>query len=164
MRRIVAQFEDAEAKADAEQALRESDLEPTEPAVDNAFFDPSIRMPESQGLLIGGLLGGLIGAVLLVAMDLDVFWIPRISPIMTAGRHALGFLGFAVGVAAGGFVGGVIGTAMEAPSVDRPRLAVVAPEHRVGEVEDLLDSHGATAIEGAAAYHEHPLRERVGGG
>lgn len=164
MKRVVAQFEDAAAKADAEQALRESDLEPQEPSIDNPFFDPSTRLPESQGLLIGALLGGLLGVVLLVAMDLDVFWIPRISPVMTAGRHTLATLGFGVGVAAGGFVGGVIGTAMEAPDLDDPRLAVVAPEHRVGEAEDLLEQHGATAIEGTAAYHEHPLRGRADGG
>lgn len=158
MKRVVAQFEDAEAMADAERVLRDAGLEPQEPAIDNPFFDPSTRMPESQGLLIGGLLGGLIGAVVLFAMALNVVRIPRISPIMTAGRHMLTILGFGVGVAAGGFVGGVIGTAMEAPILDHPRLAVVVPEHRADEVETLLERHGSTVIEGTAAYHEHPLR------
>lgn len=160
MRRIVAQFEDAEAMTGAEDALQESDLEPEEPDVDNPFFDPSTRMPESQGLLIGGLLGGLMGAVLLFAMDQDVFWIPRISPIMTAGRHMLTVLGFGVGVAAGGFIGGIIGTAMQAPDLEQPRLAVVVPDNRVGGVEGLLQRHGATAIEGTVTYHEHPLRKQ----
>lgn len=73
--------------------LREASLEPDELDIDNPFFNPAIKMPEGRGLLWGGLLGGFIRAVLLFMMDQNIFWIPRISPILTTGQYMLIFLG-----------------------------------------------------------------------
>jgi len=97
MRRIIATFEDAEDRTAAKEALRDADLKPEEPDIDNPFFDPATKMPESRGLVWGGLLGGLLGVLLLFALEQNLFWIPRISPIMTAGFHELLFLGFGLG-------------------------------------------------------------------
>lgn len=161
MRHIFARFENAEDAADAESALRDVDLDHWTPDVENPFFDPSVRMPEVRGLIWGGLLGGLVGALVFAALDQHVFWIPRISPIMTAGSYALVFLGFGVGVASGAFLGGVVGTYRQVPDVDQSRLVVAAPDHRVGETRDVLRSHGATVVEDVVTHHEHPLRERA---
>lgn len=158
MKRIVATFDETDAAAGAKQALRDAGLEPTEPDTDNPFFDPTATMPEARGLLWGGLLGGVLGAVLLFAMDQNVFWIPRVSPIMTAGQYMLVFLGFGLGAACGGFLGGVLGTYRRPTALDRPQTAVTVPDNRVGDVEALLRSHGATAVEGTVTHHEHPHR------
>lgn len=161
MRRIVATFDDTEEAAEAKRALREAGLEPDEPDIDNSFFDPATTMPEGRGLLWGGLLGGLIGAVLLFMMSQNTFWIPRTSPIMTAGQYMLLFLGFGLGAAIGGFLGGAIGTSRHVPELDRPRIAVIVPDNRVGETEDLLRTQGATAVDGTVTHHEHPQRTQV---
>lgn len=162
MKRLVATFDDSEAVADASAALRDAGFEPSEPDIENPFFDPVAELPERRGLLWGGLLGGLVGAVLLFALNQYVFWIPRISPIMTAGRYELVFLGFGLGVASGGYLGGALGTLRQVPNRDQPQVAVLVPDGRVGEAEDLLRSHGATAIEGVVTHHEHPQRRKAG--
>ncbi|NHN42988.1 hypothetical protein G9C85_15315 [Halorubellus sp. JP-L1] len=159
MRRIVATFDDTEDATAAKQALREAGLEPEEPEIDNPFFDPATTMPEGRGLLWGGLLGGLVGAVLLFMLDQNVFWIPRISPIMTAGQYMLVFLGFGLGAAIGGFLGGVVGASRPVSALDRPRVAVMVPDDRIGETEDFLRERGATAVDGTVTYHEHPHRK-----
>lgn len=161
MRRIVATFDDTEEVTAAKQALRDAGLEPSEPDVDNPFFDPATTMPEKRGLLWGGLLGGLVGAVLLFMLDQNAFWIPRISPIMTAGQYMLVFLGFGLGAVIGGFLGGVIGTSRQVSQLDQPRVAVVVPDHRVGETTELLRDHDATAVDGTVTHHEHPQRTQV---
>ncbi|MDS0478112.1 hypothetical protein [Natrinema sp. 1APR25-10V2] len=161
MKRIVAAFENGDDAGEARQALREEDLESREPSIDNPFFDPSTKMPEGRGLLWGGLIGGLIGAILLFAWNEHIFSIPRLSPIMTAGRYELIVLGFGLGAAIGGFVGGVIGVVRRTPELDKPRVAVTVPDHRTGEVESLLRSHGATTVEGAVTHHEHPQQSKV---
>lgn len=158
MKRIVATFENADDAAEAKRALRNEDLEPMEPDIDNPFFDPATKMPERQGLLWGGLIGGLIGAVLLFAWNENVFWIPRMSPIMTAGRYVLVLLGFGLGAAIGGFLGGAIGTVREPAELEKPRIAVTVPDHRTGDATSLLRSHGATMVDGAITHHEHPQR------
>ncbi len=156
MRRIVATFGDDDDETTARSALRDANLEPKDPEIDDLFFDPSTTMPEGRGLLWGGLIGGLVGAALLFGLEEYVFWVPRISPIMTAGRYELVLLGFGLGVAVGGFLGGVIGTYRRPPEPEQPRLAVVVPDRRVREVKRLLRDHGATAVDGAATRHEHP--------
>lgn len=161
MRRVFATFEDAEQTADAGVALRDANLEPEEPDIDNPFFDPGASLPEARSLRWGGLVGGVIGALLLFALEQNVFWIPRISPIMTAGPYALVFLGFGLGVAIGGFLGGVIGTYRRVPEPARHRLVVSVPDHRVGETRDILRSNGATTVEDTVTYHEHPHRDEV---
>ncbi|MFB9823533.1 MULTISPECIES: hypothetical protein [Halobacteriales] len=161
MRRIVATFDDSEETTEAKQALREAGLEPDEPDIDNPFFDPATKMPERRGLLWGGLLGGLIGAVLLFMMDQNMFWIPRISPIMTAGQYMLILLGFGLGAAIGGFLGGVVGTSRQVTALDQPRVAVMVPDNRVGETEDLLRDQGATAVDGTVTHHEHPQQTQA---
>lgn len=158
MKRIVATFDESEAESDARRALREAGFEPSDPDIENPFFDPVAELPERRGLLWGGLIGGLLGAALLFALDQHVFWVPRISPIMTAGQYELVFLGFGLGVAVGGFLGGALGTARQVPERDRPRVAVQVPDDRVGEAKELLRTHGATAIGDAVTYHDHPHR------
>lgn len=161
MRRIIATFEDAEDRTAAKQALRDADLEGQEPDIDNPFFDPATKMPESRGLIWGGLLGGLIGALLLFALEQNVFWIPRLSPIMTVGFYELLFLGFGLGAAVGGFLGGAIGTYRQAPDAEQPRLAVKTPDHRVDEAKDLLQDHDAISVNDTVTYHDHPQRTQV---
>lgn len=161
MRRIVAAFDDTENATEARQALRDADLEPDEPDIDNPFFDPATTMPERRGLLWGGLLGGLVGAVLLFMLDQNVFWIPRVSPIMTAGQYMLLFLGFGLGAVIGGFLGGVIGTSRQVSALDQPRVAIVVPDDRSSETEDILHAQGATAVDGTVTHHEHPQRTQV---
>lgn len=161
MRRIVATFDDTADVTATKQALRDAGLVAGEPEIDNPFFDPATTMPERRGLLWGGLLGGIIGAVLLFMMDQNVFWIPRVSPIMTAGPYMLTFLGFGLGAAIGGFLGGVIGTSRQVSELDQPRVAVLVPDYRVGETEELLRSRGATTIDGTVTHHEHPQQTPV---
>lgn len=161
MRRIVATFDDGDAAAAARSALRDVGLEPRAPDVENPFFDPVADVPEAGGLLFGGLLGGLLGAGVLFAMTQSVFWVPRLSPIMTAGESELVFLGFGLGAAAGCFLGGVVGTVRELPDSDRERVAVTVPDDRVGDVANLLHANGAREVDGVVTHHEHPLRERA---
>lgn len=161
MRRIVATFNDTEETTEAKQALREAGLEPDEPDIDNPFFDPAIKMPEGRGLLWGGLLGGFIGAVLLFMMDQNIFWIPRINPIMITGQYMLIFLRFGLGAAIGGFLGGVVGTSRQVSELDQPRVAVMVPDNRVGETEVLLRGQGATAVDGTVTHDEHPQQTQV---
>lgn len=161
MRRLVASFEDAEERTATKEALRDADLESREPDVDNPFFDPAAKMPERRGLVWGGLIGGVVGALLLFGMERNAFWVPRLSPIMTVGFYELLFLGFGLGAAVGGFLGGALGTFRPAPDVAQPRLAVNAPDHRADEAERLLRDHGATAVDDAVTYHDHPLRTQA---
>lgn len=153
MRRVVARFEDAADASAAEADLREHDMDPSRPNIDNPFFDPSARPPEARGLLWGGLIGGILGAVVLLAMAFDVIWLPRLSPILAAGRLILVLFGFGIGVAVGGFVGGVWGTLRDIPEPAGPRVAVEVPEHRVGNAKKQLRSHDATVVDDAATRH-----------
>jgi small-conductance mechanosensitive channel len=161
MRRIIATFEDAEDRTAAKEALRDADLKPEEPDIDNPFFDPATKMPESRGLVWGGLLGGLLGVLLLFALEQNLFWIPRISPIMTAGFYELLFLGFGLGAAVGGFLGGAIGTYRHPLDVKQPRLAVETPDHRVDETEGIFKDHDAISVDDTVTYHDHPQRTQA---
>ncbi len=154
MRRVVARYDDEDDATDAETALREDDLDPERPDVENPFFDPSARPPEARGLLWGGLVGGVVGAAILLAMALDVVWIPRLSPILSAGRLALVTFGFGIGVAVGGFVGGIRGTLEDVPAPEGPRVAVEVSDARVDDVKDRLREHDATAVDDAATRHD----------
>lgn len=162
MRRVYATFEDEADASAAEGSLREADLEPEEPDVDNPFFDPTVEVPEARGWLWGGLVGGVVGALLFAGLSQYVFWVPRISPVMTAGPYALAFLGFGLGVAAGGFLGGVAGTYRDLPAAEGPQVAVTVPDHRVDDVSDRLRASGAVAVDDTVTFHEHPRRARSG--
>ncbi len=105
MRRVVARYDDPADATEAQEGLREDGYDPERPDIKNPFFDHSARPPEARGLLWGGLVGGVLGAILLLAMAMDMVWFPRLSPILLAGRLGLVTLGFNVGVAVGGFVG-----------------------------------------------------------
>lgn len=153
MRRVVARYEDDEHAREALTDLREGDLEPERPDLENPFFDPSARPPEARGLAWGGLVGGVLGAGVLLAMALDVIWIRRLSPLLTAGRLALVTFGFGTGVAVGGFVGGIWGTYKAVPEPDGPRVAVEVSDARADDVEDRLRDHGATTVDDAATRH-----------
>ncbi|WP_459191896.1 hypothetical protein [Halosimplex sp. J119] len=161
MRRVVARFEDEETASDAERSLRKRDREPRRPEIDDAFFDPSARLPEARGLAWGGLVGGLLGAALLLAMAMDVVWIPRLSPLLAAGRLELAVFGFGAGAATGGFVGGLAGTYRDVPEPHGPRVAVAVPDHRVDETTTMLRGHGATTVDQTVLVHEHRHREQL---
>lgn len=161
MKRLVATFDDSESVADARRALRDADLQPAEPDIENPFFDPATSMPEGRGLLWGGVTGGVIGALVLFALSQNAFAIPRISPIMTAGTYMLVVLGFGLGVAVGSFFGGVVGSLRSMPERDEPRLAVLTPDHRTDEAADLLRDSGAKTVNDAVTHHEHPLRRQA---
>lgn len=153
MKRIVARYDDAERAREAEADLRERDLDPERPAVENPFFDPAARPPEARGLVWGGLVGGVVGALVMLAMALDVIWIPRLSPLMSAGRLALITFGFGAGAALGGFVGGVWGTLQEVPDPEGPRIAVRVSDDEAGDVKERMREHGATAVDDAVTRH-----------
>lgn len=164
MKRLYAVFDDADAVAGAKDALTEAGFdtaEVVEARGENRFFDPTATVPEARGWLWGGLLGGVAGALVLYALAANVFWIPRLSPIMTAGPYALVFMGFGLGFATGGFVGGVVGLTREIPGTDGPELVVTVPDNRLEEATDHLRNNGATAIESTVTHHEHPQREQL---
>ncbi|WP_226022950.1 hypothetical protein [Halomicrobium salinisoli] len=156
MKRLVAAFDDGADVDAARDALREAGLDPSEPDVDDPFFDPTVAMPEERGLAWGGLLGGFLGAVLLLVVSKHLVSPWRFAPIMTAGPIALVFLGFGLGAASGGFLGGLLGTYRDVSERKRPRVAVVVSEGRVGEATSLLHDHGAAAVDSVASHHEHP--------
>lgn len=156
MRRVVARYENSEDAAAIEAELRNADLEPMRPEFENPFFDPSAKLPEKRGLLWGGLIGGVIGIAVVLAMALDMIWIPRMSPIITAGRLSLITFGFGIGVAVGGFIGGIWGTLQEVPEPEGPRVAVEVSDDRVGDVVDRMHSHGAIAVNDSVTHHEGP--------
>lgn len=153
MRRVVARYDNEKDASDAEAELREVDFDPSRPDIENPFFDPSARPPESRGLLWGGLIGGVIGATILLAMALDVIWFPRLSPILSAGRLALVTFGFGIGAAVGGFVGGIWGTLKDVPAAEGPRVAVEVADGRVHDVKDRLRKHDATTVDDAVTRH-----------
>lgn len=161
MRRFVARFEDDESASSAKRALQEAGFSPERPSIDNPFFDPSANVPEARWLRWGSLAGGVVGAAVLYAMVVHALWLPRISPIMTAGRYTLVALGFGLGAIVGGFLGGVVGTWWPVGTPSGPRLAVDVPDDRTGEVEELLEEHGATAVDDAVTHHEYPMAERA---
>lgn len=150
MKRVVAEYEDAADASAAEAALRDTDLEPERPDVDNRFFDPAARPPEARGLRWGGLIGGIVGAALLAAMALDLVWFPRLSPIMTASRLTLLVFGFGIGAA----VGGVWGTYQDIPEPTGPRVAVNAPDDRASDAKERLRSYDPAVVDEAVTTHE----------
>ena len=156
MKRIVARFENGQ-DADAESSeLREAGLEPESPAIDNPFFDPTARVPEERWLVVGAIAGGLIGLFALQAINMGLLWVPRTSPLMSAGDYAVPTLGLGLGVVFGAFLGGVIGTLQPVAQPDESELAVEAPDDRIDETEELLYEHDATEVDGTVTYHENP--------
>lgn len=156
MKRLVARFEEAADARDAEAALRDRGLEPDRPDVDNPFFDPTAPLPEASAIVRGALLGGLAGLLLFQAINVDVLWVPRLSPTMSADEYAVPFLGLGLGAAAGGFVGGVVGTLRPVPAPSGTAVTVEAPDDRVREAAGLLRDRGAAVVQGAVTYHENP--------
>ncbi|ESP89819.1 hypothetical protein [Candidatus Halobonum tyrrellensis] len=154
MRRVVARYDDEGDAADAEADLRQAGLDPERPDIENPFFDPSARPPEARGLLWGGLVGGVVGAAILLAMAVDVLWVPRLSPIMSAGRLALVTFGFGLGAAVGGFVGGIWGTLGELSDPEGPRVAVRVSDAEVGDVKERLRTHDAVVVDDGATSYE----------
>lgn len=152
MRRVVARYDDPDDAAKAESDVGD-DFETERPDIENPFFDPSSRPPESRGLLWGGLIGGVIGSAVLLAMALDMIWFPRLSPLLTAGRLALVTFGLIVGATVGGFVGGVWGTLQEIPDPDGPRVEARVPDAKADDVKERLRDHGATAVDDAVTKH-----------
>lgn len=156
MNRIVARFDDEDDAEAAEDALREAELEPEQPQFDNPMFNPVARVPEARGLKWGSVLGGIVGLVIISLTYLNLFLVPRLSPMMSADPLSLLFLGFGVGAIVGGFIGGAIGTLRPISEPEGPEVAVNTPDNRVDEVEELLRGHGATAVNGNVTYHENP--------
>lgn len=159
MKRIDASFADERDATAARAALREADVEPETPDVENAFLDPTVRVPELRLGAIGAVLGGIVGLLLLVGLEQYLFQVPRFSPITTAGEYSLAFLGLGVGIACGGFVGAAIGTALALPTPDRPRVAATVPVERASEVEACFEEHGATDVRSTTLYHRHSRAE-----
>lgn len=156
MKRLVARFEDGEDANAAEAALRDEGLEHDRAAIENPIFDPTASLPEVRGLAWGALIGGVVGLLVFQALNADIVWVPRWSPMMSAGEYAVPFLGLGLGVAIGGFVGGVIGTMRPVPDPDGADVVVDAPDHRVNEAAGLLRDRGASVVEGTVTYHENP--------
>lgn len=162
MKRIVARFEDEDDVEGAEDALHDADLEPDQPEFDNPLFDPTARLPEVRGFVWGGILGGVLGLVVISTTYLDLFVVPRLSPMMSADPLALLVLGLGVGVVVGGFIGGVVGTLRPIPEPEELEIAVDVPDARVNEATEILRSHDATAVDGSVTYHENPEEWRRG--
>lgn len=156
MRRVVARFADEADATAAAESLRERGLDPDRSAIENPFFDPTAPIPEARGLAWGAILGALVGLLLFQAVNADVLWVPRWSPMMSADEFAVPFLGLGLGAAAGGFVGGVVGTLRPVPGSTAVALTVSVPDDRAGEVAGLLRDAGATAVRGRVTYHENP--------
>lgn len=156
MKRVVARFDDESDASGAVSALRSDDLDPERPTFDAPHFDPTARLPEARGLAVGALLGGLLGLTLFQAINAGVLWIPRLSPLMSAGEYAVPVLGLGLGAATGGFLGGVVGTLQPVTTADDPAVAVAVPDDRVAEVTSLLRRHGATTVADRVTYHETP--------
>lgn len=165
MKRIIARFDSEDDAEAAEHALNEAGLEPERPRIDNPFFNPTIRMPEERGLVWGGLLGGVIGLVLFQAINMDLLWVPRFSPMMSADEFAIPVLGLGLGIAIGGFIGGVLGTLRPIPEPEGPEVAVKVPDDRIDRATEVIRTHGATAVSDRVTYHENPeewRRDRSG--
>lgn len=156
MRRLVARFEDEGDAEEARAELRDADLEPERPDFDNPLSDPAASVPEERGLAVGGLVGGAIGVVVFSTAYLNLFVVPRFSPMMSADPLSLLVLGLGLGVVVGGFVGGAIGTLRPIARPDGPTVGVAVPDDRTDEAEDILRSHDAAAVEGRTTYHENP--------
>jgi len=118
-----------------------------------------VVLPEGRGILLGGLLGGVLGAALLLGMDLDLFWVPRLSPLLTADTLTLLSFGFGIGAAVGGFGGGVWGTLQDLPETADERVAVDVTDARAGEVTSKLRSNGAVVVDDVNTGTRPPRRE-----
>lgn len=160
MKRIVARFEDEEDVRAAESALRDEGLDHHYAETENPIFDPTASLPEARGLFWGALLGGFVGLLFFQAINADILWVPRWSPMMSAGEYAVPFLGLGLGVATGGFLGGVFGTLRPVPAPAGADVIVEAPDHRVNEATGLLRDQGAAVVEGTVTYHENPEERR----
>lgn len=160
MKRIVARFEDEEDAREAEAALRDDGLDHHHAEIENPIFDPTAPLPEARGLFWGALLGGFVGLLFFQAINADILWVPRWSPMMSAGEYAVPFLGLGLGVAIGGFIGGVFGTLRPVPDPAGADVVVEAPDHRVNEAVGLLRDRGASVVEGTVTYHENPEERR----
>lgn len=156
MKRIVARFEDERNAREAESALEDADLDPERPEIENPIFDPTAPLPEARGLFWGAIVGGFVGLLFFQAINMDLIWIPRWSPMMSADEYAIPFLGLGLGVAIGGFIGGVLGTLRPVPATADVEVVVEAPDDRVNEAAGLLRDQGATVVEGTVTYHENP--------
>lgn len=156
MKRLVARFEDADDAAAAEAALRNADFDPERPEFDNPLANPAATVPEERGLVWGGLIGGVIGVVILSTTYLNLFVVPRFSPMQSADPLSLLVLGLGLGVVGGGLVGGVIGTLRPITDPGDLAVGVTVPDSRGDEAENILRSHDATVVEGRVTYHEDP--------
>lgn len=68
----------------------------------------------------GGLLGGLLGLVLIQVRKVDLLWLPRLSPIVSADALAIPVLGFGL------VFDGVVGTLSPKTGSSGPALVVKA--------------------------------------
>lgn len=156
MKRVVARFDSEDDAEAAAEALDEAGLEPERPDIENPFFDPAVRMSEERGLVWGGLVGGVVGLVLFQAIAMDLLWIPRFSPMMSADELAIPVLGLGIGLAVGGFIGGALSTVRPVPEPEGSEVAVEVPDDRIGPATEMLLTHGATAVSDRVTYHENP--------
>lgn len=156
MKRVVARFDDEADAVSAETALRDADFDPERPDFENPLSNPAATVPEERGFVWGGVAGGVLGVAVLSATLLNLFVLPRFSPMMSADPLALLAMGLGLGVVAGGFVGGVVGTLRPISVPGDQAVAVTVPDGRADEAESILRAHDAVAVEGRVTYHENP--------
>jgi hypothetical protein len=152
----VARFADEAGARTAAETLRERDLDPDRSAIENPFFDPTAPLPEARGLVWGAAAGAILGILLFQAINADLLWVPRWSPMMSADEFAVPFLGLGLGAAVGGFLGGVAGTLRPVPDSTAVVIAVAVPDDRREEVAGSLRDAGARSVRGRVTYHENP--------
>jgi hypothetical protein len=169
-RNVVGLFDDVEHARMAVQELRDMGIPNSDigfaahdTAGDYGREFESGREGAATGAVAGGVLGGLGGLL----VGLGVLAIPGVGPILAAGplAAALGTLaGAGVGAAAGGLIGALIDMGLPeeeaqyyAEGVRRggTLVTVQAPDHRLDEVRQVMDRHGAVNVrERAEAWRE----------